>query len=276
MSLISEALKKAQAQQQGQPSPHANAPAPTDAAVRASPPPLAASLPAGESKVSASKPLVLLAVAAIAFVFMLGGGLIVWGVLNLSKSTLDGTALTIATDNPAPPVPASAPQTAASEPANASADLPSPDTSLTPITFNVEEPAAALATAPTAAAQPAQASVAAVVAPSPTPAPDAQAPRPEPVAGLPTPSAISAAPAPPPATPPEQRPEVRQRIANLEIRGIMRGGGKVLLYDAQIQRSRAFSSGDDVDTDLGITIFSISSNQLTFIDEEGARYLKRF
>ena len=277
MSLISEALKKAQAQQQGHPSTVE----PTAPQVAPEPPtarpvqPVVAPLPASETddRRATSKSLVFLAIAGTAFAFMLGGGLIVWGMLNLSESRQESVTTLSSAKTMATPAPTSDPQ-----PPNAAAQSPVPElqsptaASLAPITFQVEDVASPPA-ATVASAQPAK------IAPTTTnKAPPAETTvavaQPTQVTTPTTPAAALPA-ATTPATP-VQRPEIRSRVAGFQIRGIMQGGGKVLLYDPDIQRSRAFSTRDLVDANLNLSILSISAKELIFTDGQGAQYLKRF
>jgi|TARA_B110000438_G_scaffold287270_1_gene319382 hypothetical protein len=286
MSLISEALKKAQAQQQGQPTPSAiQTPPPAiepTTVVPAVPAAVPLPAPTAEDRRSSSKPLVFFAIAAIALVFMLGGGLIVWGVLNITGPRQDAVAIVAPSESQAPamtnPTPSTAPapgasthtpavakpaiaanstasQTSSSAPSESLQSPPSaPESALAPITFKVEE---------NATQAPPQQPSAPIVVNAPKPAPQrTSAPTSKPITAV--------------APPPVQLPAIRGRIAGFEIRGIMRGGGKVLLYDPESQRSRAFSTSDLVDANLGISISSISSNELVFLDQQGAKYLKRF
>ncbi|MDP0500685.1 MAG: hypothetical protein Q7P63_11360 [Verrucomicrobiota bacterium JB022] len=167
---------------------------------------------------------------------------------------------------------------------------PAPEVAQTP------PPVAAPATVQTPAREPAVA----VTTPPPAPVAEAEpapllepirytplsAQQPEPPTHEPAPQAIAPAPAQPvavqpPAAAPEptrttQLPEVAAYIANIEVRGVMSGGSKILLFDPAAERSRAFAVGDVVSLNPQITIAEIAANQVKFHDHGGVTYTKRY
>ncbi|MFP4541318.1 MAG: hypothetical protein ACLFR7_06775 [Opitutales bacterium] len=262
MSLISEALKKAQAQQRAAlpPSPgtipETGAPMPPSSFGSA--PPMAA--PSGPSLG------LLITFGAVFAIALLGGGaLLTWGVLRaLGPETAVSEPSTAARQEVAP---AGAPLVAdSSPPLDASlATPPTPATSLSPIAFKLE-PETDIESPPDSPP------VADHLPPSATAE--------EPTAvdpNLPAPSLPPPAARPEPEPPPtEPDPAHLAYVAQLEVRGVMTGGRKVLLYDPQIQRSRALAEGDLIGEAQVLHITAIEPHRLVFQDESGALYTKRY
>lgn len=77
---------------------------------------------------------------------------------------------------------------------------------------------------------------------------------------------------------PEARanPEVWARLEEFEIRGIMPGGSKVLIFDKRTSQSQTFRTGDMLDGTLGIRLGNLSPNQIEVEDYGGYTYTKSF
>ena len=80
--------------------------------------------------------------------------------------------------------------------------------------------------------------------------------------------------APVQSTPPN--PAVRSRLQELEIRGIMSGGTRVLIFDTTNSRSKAYRPGEIVEGPLALKISAISQNIIEFEDYAGSKYTKSF
>jgi len=157
-----------------------------------------------------------------------------------------------------------------------------------------EKPAAEAAQAKPVAAQVAQ--VEPVAEPLPAEAAPEPAPVPEkvstPTGGTQAEPVLKEAPvtkaAPPPAVTPEvppsatppppgpTNPAVWARLQELEIRGIMGGGTKVLVFDLSTGKTKSFVEGDLVDGPLGLQIVTLKPNAIVFKDYDGFEYTKSF
>lgn len=71
-------------------------------------------------------------------------------------------------------------------------------------------------------------------------------------------------------------PAVWNRLQNLEIRGVMSGGEKVLIQDLRSGRTKRFGPGDMVDGTLGLRITTITLSEIVFTDYDGSQYTKSF
>ena len=81
-------------------------------------------------------------------------------------------------------------------------------------------------------------------------------------------------PAAPPPSPPN--PAVRARLQELEIRGIMGGGNKVLIFDQSTGKTKSYTPGEILDGSLALKIAAIESGSILFEDYGGATYTKSF
>ena len=290
MSLINEALKKAQSQQNPDKSAARNAGTGSTVAQAmergspqpGTPPPLSAN---GQSLL-----VPVLTGGAILAVLVFGVGLTLWS-LNRPAETVSDVARAEA---PAPPPPAPGEAEPAAEPAAAADVQPAqPAPPPVPATLPVaDEPAFAVEPAPPleqpAPRAPAPESPALPLdEPAPTPpAPASEAARsadaaptePEP---SPAPQAVeepapaaeatrSAEPAPVPEA------EIRERIGQLEIRGIMADSRRVLIYDSRVKRSFAFGLDSTVSQNPFLKIKDITSSSILFTDDAGRSFTKTF
>jgi len=280
MSLINEALKKAQAQQNAGQRPAMETAPPTDPK-----PPhgdLSATTPPRKS--SFFSLIVLLGSIVIAFAAIVG--LVVWGVLTLRE------------DNPetAQQTPTSSQQSAVQEAKQANPEKES----LPPIEFKVnaqdaqnKTPLIATPNAPEASGElSTRSSSPDTITSTPSPSDQAVIPTPKPAPveeKAPTPVAkstvplIASTPKPAPSTQAPPAPEagipdalVQDFIERLQVRGIMSGGKKALIYNEETQRSGAYGTGSTINNELRIRILAITEHSITFIDHAGVTYLKQF
>lgn len=93
-----------------------------------------------------------------------------------------------------------------------------------------------------------------------------------PEAGRDVAKAVPSEPAAPAVPPPKMDAKSLDYIDNLRIAGIRAAGAdsKVLMND------RVFRIGDMVDRDLGLKLTGITANSLTFVDPNGASYTRQF
>lgn len=261
MSLINEALKKAQKQRTGE--------APTLSAMPSI---------GGERPVNIARRGKPAGPGGLLLPVGLGFGalvvLIVGGIFLFRDKSPDSaptatpaaaTPTTVAsTPAPASTVSAPAPTPAASTPPSATPTAAPVSTFVVP---NVTTTAAPVRSEPVAAApqtvQPAPAPVTAPVAQAPTPAPmvAATAPAPEPVR--------PAAPAP------MLEPRAINHIESLRVAGIRASASdpkdsKVLMND------RVYRIGNIVEAEMGLRLVEITSSSLTFEDARGGRYTRTF
>lgn len=71
-------------------------------------------------------------------------------------------------------------------------------------------------------------------------------------------------------------PSVWNRIDDFEIRGIMSRGEKVLIFDAKNQKSKTYKPGDLIDGALSLKVASITTSVITFENNDGAQFRKSF
>ena len=240
MSLINEALKKAQKQRTGEAPPLGSMPT-----IGGEP----ASQIAARAKPGGSNGLILKIGAVAATLLVVVAGVIVMARLFSSPSDSNpaAPAATVAQAQTAP-LPAPTPATVTTSPAK-----PSP------------APAVA-AIAPTTFVLP--------VAPPTTPAPQVVvAPKvePKPVVAAPveTPEPVAAAK---PAVAPKLDSKSVNYIEGLRVAGIRASGAdsKVLMND------RVYRIGDTVEHDLDLRLVGITASSLTFENDSGARYTRNF
>jgi len=84
------------------------------------------------------------------------------------------------------------------------------------------------------------------------------------------------APAEPSAPPPPPDPAVISRLLELEIRGVMSGGTRILLHDQTTDRTKAYMKGETLEGSFGLTIESISKTSIEFKDHAGNIHTKSF
>jgi len=71
-------------------------------------------------------------------------------------------------------------------------------------------------------------------------------------------------------------PEVIVRLRELEIRGIMSGGSKVLIYDSSTGKTQAFEAGESLSGPMGLEVVTITNSTIQFRDYEGRLHTKSF
>ncbi len=113
--------------------------------------------------------------------------------------------------------------------------------------------------------------------PEPIPTPEPKpVPEPEPpVVTAPTPPPVVEEPAPQVALL-GNNPLVWNRLQELEIRGIMSGGAKVLIFDTRTNKARAYKPGDLVDGALSLKVSSISNTVINFVTDGESIFQKPF
>ena len=279
MSLINEALKRAQSQ-------------------KSAPPPAAGSPPAGSPPPPPPTPVgtpvpgiitLLLVGGTILAVFTLGAGLIIWG-LRSDRGPIP-EPVRVAAEMPVAPAAPAPPAAILAEPPPPPPPSPSPSPSPFPSLDERREappqedsspfaappppvlpPAIAPIPAPPGVPSPPPATGAATVAataPSaPVSVPGIERPAPQPEPPPPAP------PAPP--APPQPDPAILGFLSEIEIRGIMAGLQRVLIFNPADNRSSAFEAGAVFSRDPLLTIKEIRQRSIIFEDENGLRYEKRF
>lgn len=65
-------------------------------------------------------------------------------------------------------------------------------------------------------------------------------------------------------------------LQGIEVRGVLSGASRVLLYDQTTRRSSAYRVGALVVPDFGVRIREITPATITFVDENGVSYVKHF
>ena len=80
------------------------------------------------------------------------------------------------------------------------------------------------------------------------------------------------------STLPPTRPDaaVWARLQELEIRGIMSGGNKVLIHDLSTGKTKSYKPGDILDGSLALKIATIDLNAILFEDYGGSIHTKPF
>lgn len=91
-----------------------------------------------------------------------------------------------------------------------------------------------------------------------------------------------AEPSPPPhdvgseGRPLPPNPDVIARLQELEIRGIMSGGSKVLIFDSATGKTRAYRAGESLSGSMGLEVVEITPSTIQFKDYEGRLHTKSF
>ena len=67
-----------------------------------------------------------------------------------------------------------------------------------------------------------------------------------------------------------------ERLAQLEIRGIMSGGSRVLIFDKATGKTKAFEPGEALEGPLGLKVASIAPGAIVFEDHDGVPHSKSF
>ncbi|MEX0332254.1 MAG: hypothetical protein AB3N64_12610 [Puniceicoccaceae bacterium] len=93
---------------------------------------------------------------------------------------------------------------------------------------------------------------------------------------LPASEAVATVEESPPAPPAKPNPAVWARLQELEIRGIMSGGEKVLIFDTSTGKTKSYTPGDVLDGSLALSISSIESDAILFEDYGGIIHTKSF
>ncbi|MGA1204935.1 MAG: hypothetical protein ACO3ZW_03875 [Opitutales bacterium] len=132
---------------------------------------------------------------------------------------------------------------------------------------------AALASEPASVPEPATPVAQVDTAPVVTAPVPAETPQPVVAKTPPTPAPLEK---PAPLGDGQSYPEIWTRIQELEIRGIMSGGYRVLIYDTRTSRAKAYRPGDLVDGALSLSIDSISTSEINFRNNDGIRFPKAF
>lgn len=310
MSLISEALKKAQAQREEQSatgpvdpvaagvSANSNLPPPipvartspvSSAAASAAPsaslasPASAPDDPRSLARSKAGKPpqwgIVVGVVAVVAIIFGGGAALIVWGVLGLTHN--EDTALVAASNSErAAPYTESVPTASAESAAGGVSAVPESSISRAdPVASPSVEPVATPSIAPSEGSPASLPSATRVDAVN-FPPPPRDAPAVVTIANEIGEPVIPAVATPVASSPIEKvvapDPEITAFVSSLEIRGVMRGGQRILIFDPTVQRSRAYAPNEILSETWELLVVSISPQRVEFVDERGATYFKRF
>jgi len=245
MSLINEALKKAQERQSSAPRP--------------------ASMGENQGYSQAAPPKstnwVLIGIAAFATILVvsLGTGLIVYGVLEMQKESSSDSA-----DIQTAELPADAVSQLESE------NLPS--SNLERISFDSPVRAEPAPT-PTVVESPIQSTTE-----------KSQIIKQSPEALTVTSEAVQTTQSEQPSAPKqtadpkpiEANYEVQAYIDALKIRGVMPGSQKVLIFDPSIGSSTAYEAGSRMSTPLRVEIQAINDRSIEFLDHAGYTYTKRF
>jgi len=264
MSLINDALKKAQRDRTGGPAPEVpvpgGGPRPTESY---------------RTPRSTSTYLLLGGGALIGLVV----AIVTVFILRPASPEKSATAPVAAHSEPVPAKPApEMPSAPKAEPAStpaapvvATSPAPSPvvvassepaasKRTVEPLALNITTPAASAPTTSSTATPPAAQGEPARVAPA---------------VAAPTTPAVATAPAAPPAPPPDPR-VLQKQLADLvegfRVTGIRAAGndGRVLMND------RVFRVGDIVDRKHGVTLTGVTANSLTFADSNGQTYTRNF
>lgn len=251
MSLINDALKKAQRVRHEGPEV---APAPAYPAAVAS----SAAVPVASSYSRPRKSNTPFLIGAGALVLI---GLAVGATLFIGRSSSTPAVTTAAAPvGPTPaPAPLQSPPVAATAPVQPPVAAPEPSAKPVPV---------ATTTAPTVSQSPAPATKPAAVEPALTP----QLPSVAPVAPpkVEPPAVATVVPAPP--APPQANERATQFVEAVRVAGVRSPGpeGRVLMND------RVYKLNDTVERSLGLKLTKIAANLLTFTDANGVTYEKEF
>jgi hypothetical protein len=248
MSLINEALKKAQR-------------------MRAEAPPSSPSTgPAGSPApvvIRRGRPIP----AQVIVLSILGGAVLIGATLVI-------TLVALRPDDPAPPAPAVTKSAPAPETTAAPVVISLPTVGPTLPTTAATPPPASAVTPPPAAALTTSPSTPVVAAPAPVTAPPATAPaanQPPPATATPAES-VASAPTAAPSGPAKPDLRVQEFIDRIRVSGI-----RASATDPRVSMNdRVFKLNDVVDRTLGLRIVGIESGGLTFVDSAGVVYTKNF
>ncbi len=266
MSLINEALKKAQKLRTGDPA--AVAPVPGAGNTRIT----------KRAEPRSTQQLVLIAASALALVVLTVVATF-WFInrtpepkpapkpIAVKPADVSGPAPTIVAPAlkpavvappplPDPAKPSSAPVVEQSPSATAPVTTPASTPPLTPSNTTKPAPQEKVAEAPASTSAPtAQTTPPVATTPAPTPA------------TTPPPTQVAAAP-----VPPSRDPRVDAFVDTVKVKGILPSGtdSRVLMND------RVFRVNDIVERNLGVRLTKVESNALTFTDSNGAVYVKNF
>lgn len=83
-------------------------------------------------------------------------------------------------------------------------------------------------------------------------------------------------PEPQPSAPRPPDPAVVTRLQQVQIRGIMSGGIKVLIQDEFTGRTRAYRVGESLEGTMGLVVVGITPNTIQFRDYAGSIHTKSF
>lgn len=270
MSLINDALRKAQRERTGHPGAPSAPPADAGTPPSSTPPPTAT---APTYRPAPKGGMGMGAIAGIIVALVIGGGA-VWWVMRPSASNAPTAGVTVAT-TPAPTgttspgaaaaTPAVTPSAAPTSTATAVAQpppvapVPAPVTPVPatpgPLDLRINVPTVAVNPPPTSAPAPVQS---AAVNPAPS---------------TPAPAATELHPALNPAAAVSGGTEDPRILAFLDSAHI--GGIRASLDDARLlMNNRVFRAGDMVDRPLKLRLTKIEPGKLTFTDERGTIYLK--
>jgi hypothetical protein len=143
-------------------------------------------------------------------------------------------------------------------------------------------PAAAIAAVPAPAVEPA------ATGPGPLTPVEPAAPAPEPELPVGQPLAAAGTEVIPPLqqeavtesaavrVPTEYDSAIWARLEQIEIRGIMSGGSRVLIFDTATGKTKSFQPGEMLDGALGLKVASIAPSTIIFEDHGGSPHTKSF
>lgn len=80
----------------------------------------------------------------------------------------------------------------------------------------------------------------------------------------------------PPPPEPKPSPDVLAYLDNLEIRGVLSAGQRLLIHDRSTGETRTWQAGAMIDVELGLKIASVEDRVITFTAHDGQSYTKRF
>jgi hypothetical protein len=268
MSLINEALKKVQ-NQQGATGPTLPPGPPV------TPHPPHASQP-GKGKHRSFVWGFVVAILIIGLVTSLLATFFVWQILGTDEPVKKSDPVVV--QDSSPDQPASNP----AKPLKVENLGPEPEPQSAQASQSPTVPVVAAAEPPSTDPNPAVQTLPSLVeSPEPVSTPPAQAVEPSqalPSAPVQTPSTAAVAEAPPPeaSAPKPPDPAVVTRLQQVQIRGIMSGGIKVLIHDESTGRTRAYRVGENLEGTMGLVVVGITPNTIQFKDYAGSIHSKSF
>lgn len=87
-----------------------------------------------------------------------------------------------------------------------------------------------------------------------------------------TPAGTPAATAAP--APPKPNPDIEAFISRLEIRGMMSGGERILIFDPDLEKTKVINRGQFVSPERGLRYTAVKDGEYHFTDNAGALYIK--